>query len=250
VTVTEGTCSDTFSTTLATGLSSSPDRTKTARAMSSTQVRPRDPSMSSLMVSCAASTNRPHAPKLMNRQVGPSILLSVAIVCFFAVALYQPDPPQSPRAGTRSSSADAIARPKSALARGATRSESASADAADKARSAVAERPSNLDPMTPAVNPFSTNAQSRPVHYTSQRAKGLREPDAGTRGASPDAPRRPESAFTIVDENETLYDVALRVYGSSSLVDSLWRANRDTLSGRDSPLSTGMVLRTPVVQQR
>lgn len=29
----------------------------------------------------------------MNRQVVPSILLSVGIVCFFAVALYQRDPP-------------------------------------------------------------------------------------------------------------------------------------------------------------
>ena len=43
----------------------------------------------------------------MNRQAVPSILLSVAIVCFFAVALYQRDPKppstasRAPRRGPR-----------------------------------------------------------------------------------------------------------------------------------------------------
>jgi hypothetical protein len=63
----------------------------------------------------------------------------------------------------------------------------------------------------------------------------------------PEADRHPGSAFTIVLGKETLPDVARRIYGSGELADSLWRANRDALSRRDSPLSAGMVLRTPVL---
>ncbi len=59
---------------------------------------------------------------------------------------------------------------------------------------------------------------------------------------------QPVSAFTIVEADETLEDVALRVYGSGALVDSLWRANRDALSRRDAPLTGGMVLRTPIIR--
>ena len=57
--------------------------------------------------------------------------------------------------------------------------------------------------------------------------------------------RQPDSPFTIVEPNETLEDVARRIYGSGDHVDSLWRANRDALPQRNSPLSAGMVLRTP-----
>ena len=46
-------------------------------------------------------------------------------------------------------------------------------------------------------------------------------------------------------QGESLEDVAIRVYGSSDPVDTLWRANRDLLPHRDSPLSAGAVLRTP-----
>lgn len=50
------------------------------------------------------------APTAMNRQVGPSILLSVLIVCFFAVALYQPDAPRSSGGRARYASGDSVAR--------------------------------------------------------------------------------------------------------------------------------------------
>ncbi len=40
-------------------------------------------------------TNPPRANTAMNRQAGPSIVLSVLIVCFFAVALFQRDPPRA-----------------------------------------------------------------------------------------------------------------------------------------------------------
>jgi hypothetical protein len=49
----------------------------------------------------------------------------------------------------------------------------------------------------------------------------------------------------VVEPNETIADVALRVYGTSEDADALWRANRDTLPRLDSPLSAGTLLRTP-----
>jgi nucleoid-associated protein YgaU len=48
-----------------------------------------------------------------------------------------------------------------------------------------------------------------------------------------------------VKNGETLEDVAIRVYGSTDQVDLLWRANRDLLPRKNSPLNAGAVLRTP-----
>jgi hypothetical protein len=48
-----------------------------------------------------------------------------------------------------------------------------------------------------------------------------------------------------VQKDESLRDVAIRIYGSSDMLDSLWRANRDVLPSKDSPLTEGTVLRTP-----
>jgi hypothetical protein len=55
----------------------------------------------------------------------------------------------------------------------------------------------------------------------------------------------PRFAFTVVEEGETIWDVALRVYGSTGQADTLWRANRDALARKDSPLLAGTLLRTP-----
>jgi nucleoid-associated protein YgaU len=72
-------------------------------------------------------------------------------------------------------------------------------------------------------------------------------PDGSKTGERIEAARQPGSAFTIVDADETLEDVARRIYGSGAVVDSLWRANRDALARSDSQLSAGTVLRTPVL---
>jgi hypothetical protein len=58
-------------------------------------------------------------------------------------------------------------------------------------------------------------------------------------------PTGPRSAFTAVKDGESLDDVAIRVYGTSDRADSLWRANRDLLPQRTSPIPAGAVLRTP-----
>ncbi len=63
--------------------------------------------------------------------------------------------------------------------------------------------------------------------------------------AAAEAPHEPRSAFTTTRDGESLDDVAVRVYGSADKADTLWRANRDLLPHRDSPLSAGAVLRTP-----
>jgi nucleoid-associated protein YgaU len=183
----------------------------------------------------------------MNRQVGPSIVLSVLIVCFFAVALYQRDPPRPPRGSARSTAAGAIARSASTPPRGPSRPFSGQSESAE------------------LVKPVSGRSEvpARPIASTSDRsigtshrvlARSLRAPDMGfvgpdgSRTGEPiEAARQPGSAFTIVDADETLEDVARRIYGSGAVADSLWRANRDALSRRDSQLSAGMVLRTPVL---
>jgi hypothetical protein len=60
--------------------------------------------------------------------------------------------------------------------------------------------------------------------------------------------RGSRSAFTVVSPGETIEDVSLRVYGTFEESDTLWRANRDALARKDSPLSPGMLLRTPRAQ--
>jgi nucleoid-associated protein YgaU len=58
-------------------------------------------------------------------------------------------------------------------------------------------------------------------------------------------PPGPHSAFTQVGEGESLTDVAVRVYGTSEATSALWRANRDIIARRETPLEVGLVLRTP-----
>jgi len=70
-------------------------------------------------------------------------------------------------------------------------------------------------------------------------------PVAPSKARRTDVAREPRRAFTVAQAGETIEDVALRVYGTIDEADALWRANRDTLLRRDSPLSVGMLLRTP-----
>jgi nucleoid-associated protein YgaU len=180
----------------------------------------------------------------MNRQVGPSIVLSVLIVCFFAVALFQRDRPRATRDRPRVEPRDAIA--------GSSPGARPYVDGSSRRVSA---------PVTVKGLPETTHVASRAVVQASSVAPAgfqrkverlARAPDESR--AEPDGPkphdlvavaRQPRAAFTVVNAAETIQDVALRVYGSTVQVDSLWRANRDALPRRDSPLSTGMVLRTP-----
>ena len=53
------------------------------------------------------------------------------------------------------------------------------------------------------------------------------------------------STVTVAEPGERLVDVAIRIYGSAAAVEKLWRANRDRLANRGSPLIDGWLLRTP-----
>ena len=179
----------------------------------------------------------------MNRQVGPSIVFSVLIVCFFAVALFQRDPPRSARA--RLGQREIVKSPRPA----------AVTDNIERNGS-----PSPDDPRQPLqaadarrLNPKTGDAPGARVLPVSARTQGTSESapiiTAGLKAAAPaDSLREPASAFIVVQANETIRDVAVRVYGSSERAAALWRANRDALPVLDTPLSTGMVLRTPSVR--
>lgn len=159
----------------------------------------------------------------MNQNVGASFTLSVLLVVFFAVVLYQPDSPRTPRVTTAPVVPIEAHPPEAPVAVGAP---SSSRDAGLAAVREIARRIPLARPETSvAVN--SRQSASRPP-----------EP------AHPFA-FEPRGVFTVVREGETLSDVARRVYGGEFDANSLWTANRDVLDREDSPLRPGTMLRTP-----
>ena len=213
----------------------------------------------------------------MSRQAGPSIVLSVLIVCFFAVALFQRDLPRSRASRARRPVRDSVGRTSHARPPALGRAPSSPGETGKRAIRPPARRElSSLPGGSSATDGKSRVAAGaadqragvggKPVRDTTrQRGSGL--PPAQFQQASvrssrlrqPSAPelvapsmsqrmasaRSPQSAFTVVEPSETIEDVSSRVYGTTLQADSLWRANRDSLPQRDSPLSAGMLLRTP-----
>jgi nucleoid-associated protein YgaU len=185
----------------------------------------------------------------MTRQAVPSIVLSVLIVCFFAIALFQPDPPNKSHGQGRRRARGGIARTAS---RPTDRSSVARTDkplsrapdpvvrATDKAAptpKAGASRPPGTSFVAVANRPAHPPARSAAI-ATITRAAVRTDSDFG-----------PHGSFTVVKAGETLADVALRVYGTTREAASLWRANRDALLRPDSPLEVGMLLRTPSLRK-
>jgi hypothetical protein len=142
----------------------------------------------------------------MSRQAGPSIVLSVLIVCFFAVALFKRDLPRTQVKQARSS----LRKPRAGSA--------VVPSALPGTRSALRDGPARIDAS---------------------------KQTAATRTPKPAHPLAPRSAFTVTEPRETIEDVASRVYGTIDVADALWRANRDALPKRNMALSAGMLLRTP-----
>jgi hypothetical protein len=184
----------------------------------------------------------------MNRQVGPSIVLSVLIVCFFAVALYQRDPPRPSHGRARSGPADAIAWSGSTPPPGPMRASSGQSESAEPPQPVPARREVPARSIALAPDSSTTAFERAPAHSSRPRGVNSVGSEGSKSGERIETARQPGAAFTVVLANETLQDVACRVYGSGALADSLWRSNRDALSRRESPLSEGMVLRTPVVR--
>jgi hypothetical protein len=190
----------------------------------------------------------------MNRQVGPSLVLSVLIVCFFAVALFEHEPSRGRMRArpalplpTRGSSEEARlparddrSRPPGALASGSRRTAAGFVQPDPRPRSVRGDRIATptSDAPVPAVR-----ATDRSLDRLAGHVRGSVETNR-SRGLS-DHGDRPRSAFTLVREDETIADVALRIYGNTDEADALWRANRDAIPRKDSPLAPGTLLRTP-----
>ncbi len=182
----------------------------------------------------------------MNRQVGPSILLSVLIVCFFAVALYQRDPPRSAHGRARPSLIVALRLPPVSAPQRADLW--GQGESAERVQPASLRREHQAQPIALASGSSISVMQPIRANSSRPRSRDSVESDGSQKGERIEVARQPGSPFTIALANETLQDVALRVYGSTAAVNSLWRANRDALSRSDLPLSAGTVLRTPAVR--
>lgn len=226
----------------------------------------------------------------MDRHVIPSMILSVLIVCFFSVLLYERDKPSAlardsggettPAASSvpapdkpdtlAASSATAAKTPetltpvspskpvdqgphqeaKGLLQPGArsasTADERAPSSAAANSEKAVPVRAVEA-PASPAVPASQGPAPAPQKDATSlaDRVSRPKEKPASQAASLSPASSGPRSAFTTVKDGETLEDVTVRIYGSSDQLDLLWRANRDLLPRKNSPLSASAVLRTP-----
>jgi nucleoid-associated protein YgaU len=226
----------------------------------------------------------PHAPRAMSRQAVPSIVLSVLIVCFFGVALFQRDLPRSHAGRGRTAARDSVGRTSPGRLPALGRAGSGQSETGKQASRSPAPAPARRELASLPGERSATDGKNRaalgasdpkegalgrPVRETTrQRGSGpppgqfqqasvrssrlrqpsVPEPVAARRPQRMASARGPRSAFTVVERSETIEDVSSRVYGTTLLADSIWRANRDTLPQRDSPLSTGMLLRTPSVR--
>jgi nucleoid-associated protein YgaU len=158
----------------------------------------------------------------MNRNVGASFTLSVLLVVFFAVVLYQPDAPRTPRAATAPAVPSEAHPPEAPAAVGAP---SSSNHAGLEVREVARQIPLARPETSVATNARQTESRApEPVHPIVFEPRGV---------------------FTVVRDGETLADVARRVYGGQFDANSLWTANRDVLDREDSPLRPGTMLRTP-----
>jgi hypothetical protein len=227
----------------------------------------------------------------MNQQAGPSIVLSVLIVAFFAVALFPREParpqtgslagPIEPRSKSNSPSTSGLApsslpvattvrrgdaggNPSLKDVRIPPRADHPTEDANDltqqresvhasQSPTAVSLRESRRR-STEGPSPLPGPESAGPTIRTASQRASRADPDTVSpmAGAVPltstGSPRQPRRAVTAVAANETISDIARRVYGTTDAIDTLWRANRDTLPRRDSPLSPGTLLRTPTIR--
>lgn len=196
----------------------------------------------------------------MNRHVGASFTLSVLVVVFFAVILYEPEHARLPARPSRHTSASTRETPP-APTPGVPISEATSAPPPESlGQPAVA---SAAEPFEPPADPSPPrrfplrSAEPRPLRSPVARAAPrLPQPasddlEAGTRPRIRKTARRqslstvPRPAFTRVAAGESLSDVAVRVYGTPDAASTLWLVNRDLIDRRDAPLTVGMLLRTP-----
>ena len=201
----------------------------------------------------------------MNRHAGASFTLSVLIVAFFGVVLYQPETQSvpSPRKATaarkRSATEPPAHRPPPPPPTPGVPLAEAEAESAPSPPSPL--RPTSSSVTSHRLQPPRASVASAPgLARISSRPKTPRKPALANSTVSPTiraseplrtvsrrlpVPSKPRSAFTEAVDGESLKDVALRVYGDPNSVRTLWLANRDILNDQKSPLRAGTLLRTP-----
>jgi hypothetical protein len=163
----------------------------------------------------------------MNQHLAASYSLSVMIVVCFAIALYRADPPSQPSRSQPVASKERVdsGTPPRSIARAEPR-----AEAPSRAR----VEPSIASKVEAIRGPAVANPPLAPGSVVRQVSRQSRSPEPVRKGA-----------FTMVEVDETLEDVAMRIYGSADSAVELWRSNRDQLPTRETPPRVGMVLRTP-----
>ncbi len=186
----------------------------------------------------------------MTRQAFPSILLSVAIVCFFAVALYRRDP-DPPVAGKTAAHSRAKTREDSVAVR------TIGLQDRRPIRPAQAPVPGRLDSGA-SILPAGSGAEPRKVvsavSRVAERSPAVERPSRPP--AQPAMEPRPSTvkagrpALTVARSGETIADVARRVYGREIGAEALLRANREVVRDRETAIPAGTVLRTPVSPSR
>jgi hypothetical protein len=175
----------------------------------------------------------------MNEHAGPACALSGLIVGIFAVLLHDTSPPPAipkPNAhdvpAASSPSGGGTSKPDAPAA-----IQQASPTPAEKASVAV---PAVVaPPIQVAVSQRPRPPEPAP---RAKPAKAAAPPKAPKKRPPPPSPR---PSFAIVEQGESLADVAARVYGSEDAAEALWKANRDQVERVDSPLARGTLLRTP-----
>jgi hypothetical protein len=166
----------------------------------------------------------------MNQNVGASFTLSVVLVVFFAVILYQPDAPPAPASNAAAPLIPVEAQPPEP-------------PAAPAIPAGSIEPMTTLAPMAPAS--IAEVTRGLPVGAAAERSPAPKAAKEPSRKRVSAAATETRGAFTQVREGESLADVAARVYGESGDSKALWSVNRDLVEREDSPLRPGTLLRTP-----
>lgn len=202
----------------------------------------------------------------MKSSMGLSCVLSFLIVAAAAIVFYRPARPPATAIGRRAIAGKSNGETKDLVER--TR-HAGDGDDSDSPIADSKSHPIVIDESNKANNNFSiidhlrTPESSRSNTRSSDDQKTKTAVIEEKDGAGPDASSRARAsrngsnraglerigsargAFTKTRRGESLAEVAERVYGTRTAVDSLWRANRDVLIAPDDPIEEGLILRTP-----
>jgi hypothetical protein len=189
----------------------------------------------------------------MNQNVGASFGLSVLVVVFFAVILYQPDAPAPDHVGGGPGSAPAEDPPRASPAPVAdpgpvsvsVPETGPAPPETEPVRPELSVAPSAVVVVNTAANPSSATLSERRKPEAAPKVRSDAVRPASHEAARPLGLREARAAITQARPGEALADVARRVYGSPDATSDLWLANRDLLERADAPLPPGALLRTP-----